>query len=52
MTGNDLLCTFEVDGIRNRLLEVKAHMDNDAMTTTLCGMEDRFGHFLLFNDRD
>ena len=53
MIGRDLNFTFEIDGKRNRFLEVQARVEERQMQATLRGSEDIYGRYLLLkNQRD
>ena len=53
MIGRDLTFTFEIDGKRNRFLEVQARVEEQQMQATLRGSEDIYGRYLLLkNQRD
>lgn len=51
LAGDDLSFTFEVDGLRNRFLEVQAEIDDNTMSVALNGIEDSFGDFVLLRDK-
>jgi hypothetical protein len=50
LIGNNLKFTFEIDGKRNKFLEVQAHVKENKMNVTLYGIEDTFGNYLLLKD--
>ena len=50
LIGNNLKFTFDVNGKRNKFLEVQASIDDETMNVGLYGIEDYFGNYLLFRD--
>ena len=51
LIGNDLKFAFEVNGKRNKFLEVQAHLNENKMNVTLCSIENTFGDYLLLKDQ-
>jgi choloylglycine hydrolase len=52
LIGHDLKFTFEIDGKRNKFLEVQAQVKENTMDITLSGIEDTFGHYLLVKESE
>jgi len=52
LIGNNLKFTFEINGKRNKFLEVQASIDDEKMNVTLYGIEDNYGNYLLWKDNE
>jgi penicillin V acylase-like amidase (Ntn superfamily) len=50
MIGNKIKFTFDVDGKRNKLLEVQASIDDEKMRLTVYSIENNYGNYLLVKD--
>jgi len=50
--GNNLKFTFDVNGKRNKLLEVQASVDDEKMKVSVYGIENYYGGYLLLKDNE
>ena len=50
LIGNNLKFTFDVNGKRNKFLEVQASVNDEKMNVNLYGIEANYGNYLLSKD--